>query len=54
VKDKLWFYGSYGKNDIRVRRLNQTAGQDAAHELQRQAELAGCPVRHGQRILVPG
>ena len=25
VKDKLWFYGSYGKNDIRVRRLNQTA-----------------------------
>src|SRR5262249_42549135 len=24
VKDKLWFYGSYGKNDIRVRRLNQT------------------------------
>jgi carboxypeptidase family protein/TonB-dependent receptor-like protein len=25
VKDKLWFYGSYGKNDIRVRRLTQTA-----------------------------
>jgi len=25
VKDKLWFYGSYGKNDIRIRRLNQTA-----------------------------
>ena len=25
LKDKLWFYGSYGKNDIRVRRLNQTA-----------------------------
>jgi hypothetical protein len=25
IKDKLWFYGSYGKNDIRVRRLNQTA-----------------------------
>jgi hypothetical protein len=25
VKDKLWFYGSYGKNDIRVRRLNQTS-----------------------------
>jgi hypothetical protein len=25
VKDKLWFYGSYGKNDIRVRRLSQTA-----------------------------
>src|SRR4029079_14679251 len=25
VKDKLWFYGSYGQNDIRVRRLNQTA-----------------------------
>jgi hypothetical protein len=24
LKDKLWFYGSYGKNDIRVRRLNQT------------------------------
>ena len=25
LKDKLWFYGSYGKNDIRIRRLNQTA-----------------------------
>jgi hypothetical protein len=25
LKDKLWFYGSYGKNDIRVRRLNQTS-----------------------------
>jgi hypothetical protein len=25
IKDKLWFYGSYGKNDIRVRRLNQTS-----------------------------
>jgi Carboxypeptidase regulatory-like domain/TonB-dependent Receptor Plug Domain len=24
VKDKLWFFGSYGKQDIRVRRLNQT------------------------------
>ncbi len=24
VKDKLWFWGSYGKNDIRIRRLNQT------------------------------
>lgn len=25
VKDKLWFYGSYGRNDIRIVRLNQTA-----------------------------
>jgi hypothetical protein len=25
IKDKLWFYGSYGKNDIRIVRLNQTA-----------------------------
>jgi hypothetical protein len=25
LKDKLWFYGSVGKNDIRIRRLNQTA-----------------------------
>ena len=25
LKDKLWFYGSYGKNDIRVQRLNQTS-----------------------------
>jgi len=24
VKDKLWFYGSYGKNDIRIKRLTQT------------------------------
>ena len=24
VKDKLWFYGSYGRNDIRVLRLTQT------------------------------
>ena len=24
VKDKLWFYGSYGENDIRVRRLTQS------------------------------
>jgi hypothetical protein len=24
VKDKLWFWGSYGKNDIRIVRLNQT------------------------------
>ncbi len=24
VKDKLWFYGSYGRNDIRIRRLDQT------------------------------
>jgi Carboxypeptidase regulatory-like domain len=24
VRDKLWFYGSYGRNDIRVRRLNQS------------------------------
>lgn len=24
VKDKLWFWGSYGKNDIRIRRLSQT------------------------------
>ena len=24
VKDKLWFYGSYGRNDIRVFRLDQT------------------------------
>jgi hypothetical protein len=23
VKDKLWFYGSYGRNDIRIFRLNQ-------------------------------
>jgi hypothetical protein len=25
VKDKLWFFGSYGKQDIRIVRLNQTA-----------------------------
>ena len=25
LKDKLWFYGSYGKNDIRIRRLTQSA-----------------------------
>ena len=25
VKDKLWFYGSYGKQDIRLTRLTQTA-----------------------------
>ena len=24
IKDKLWFWGSYGKNDIRIARLNQT------------------------------
>lgn len=24
VKDKLWFYGSYGRNDIRIRRLDQS------------------------------
>jgi hypothetical protein len=24
VRDKLWFYGSYGRNDIRIRRLNQS------------------------------
>src|SRR5262249_12348047 len=24
VKDKLWFWGAYGKNDIRIARLNQT------------------------------
>lgn len=24
IKDKLWFWGSYGKNDIRLRRFNQT------------------------------
>lgn len=24
VKDKLWFYASYGRNDIRIRRLDQT------------------------------
>ena len=24
VKDKLWFWGAYGKNDIRLRRLSQT------------------------------
>ncbi|HEY6546587.1 MAG TPA: TonB-dependent receptor, partial [Vicinamibacteria bacterium] len=24
VKDKLWFWGAYGKNDIRLRRLTQT------------------------------
>lgn len=24
LKDKLWFWGSYGKNDIRIVRLNQT------------------------------
>jgi len=24
VKDKLWFWGSYGKNDIRIVRFNQT------------------------------
>jgi hypothetical protein len=24
VKDKLWFYGTFGKQDIRLRRLNQT------------------------------
>jgi hypothetical protein len=25
IKDKLWFFGSYGKQDIRIVRLNQTA-----------------------------
>lgn len=25
LKDRLWFYGSYGENDIRVRRLNQSS-----------------------------
>ena len=24
IKDKLWFWGSYGQNDIRLVRLNQT------------------------------
>ncbi|PYR04536.1 MAG: hypothetical protein DMG00_23105, partial [Acidobacteria bacterium] len=24
VKDKLWFWGSYGRNDIRIVRLTQT------------------------------
>ena len=23
IKDKMWFWGSYGKNDIRIQRLNQ-------------------------------
>jgi hypothetical protein len=25
LKDKLWFYGSYGRNDIQIRRLTQTS-----------------------------
>ena len=25
LKDRLWFYGSYGENDIRVKRLNQSS-----------------------------
>jgi hypothetical protein len=27
LKDKLWFWGSYGKNDIKIVRLNQTFDQ---------------------------
>ena len=41
VKDKLWFYGSWGKQDIRLTRLIRHRGQDPADLVQRQAELAG-------------
>ncbi len=41
IKDKLWFYGSYGKQDIKLLRLDQHSGQHAAALLQRQAQLAG-------------
>ena len=41
VKDKLWFYGTYGKQDIRLTALEPDPGQDAAPLLQRQAQLAG-------------
>ena len=41
VKDKLWFWGSYGKKDIRIIRLNQTERQDDAQEHERQGELGG-------------
>ena len=30
MKDKLWFYGSYGKQDIRLLRTQPDRGQDAS------------------------
>ena len=41
VKDKLWFYGTYGKQDIRLTAAHPDRRQDPAALVQRQAQLAG-------------
>ena len=54
IKDKLWFYGTYGKQDIRLITPDPDQGQDAAALLQREAELAGHLEHHGLGLLLPG
>ena len=54
LKDKLWFYGSYGKNDIHIRRLTQSPDVTDAEERHREGQLAGGAERHGVAVLLPG
>ena len=53
IKDRLWFWGSYGKQDLRIQRLTQTRDKTRAQGLQRQDELPGLVVEHALGVLVP-
>ena len=41
LKDRLWFWGSYGDNDIKIIRLNQTTDETMLKNTERQGELVG-------------
>ena len=54
MKDKLWFYGSYGDNDIRITRLNQTPDKTLLKTYNAKLNWQARPERHGLGLLVPG
>ena len=52
VRDRLWFWGSWAKQDIRILRLNADERSDAAQERRRQGQLARRPGRRHLVLLV--
>ena len=46
LKDKLWFWGSYGKQDLRIQRLNQTRDKTLLKDYS--AKLKDIGIKAGQ------
>ena len=54
VKDKLWFYGSYGDNDISIRNINQTPDKTTLKAYSAKLNWQATGSDMVSRLLVPG